>query len=382
MPSPTHAADQYSCAPERNPTPQRRSEVGSMAWPIFLLPFVGMVAAMTALAGNMVVSKMAMSNGTSFYIISVYSNALATLVLFPTAFISRRSKIPPVSFAVAWKIFLLALCGCLADIGSYAGINYSSPTLGSELLNLVPGFAYILAIIFRMETLNLTKSSGILKFLGTLVLVAGASIVTLYKGAAILNKPSVLTSSVEVLASVPQNWVLGGTLISIAAFLTAAWSIVQTTILKIYPLEMIILAIYCVFVTIQSSVIALIAEKDLNAWKLKAEMGLVAVLYAGLINISFRLYLMSWCLSRTGPLFVTMFNPLVIVISAIIGLIFFNEALYVGSVAGSVVLVIGLYAVVLGKAKENLVKEDIEESKEHSLDHHKVPLLQDRFEEA
>ncbi|XP_073295170.1 WAT1-related protein At3g28050-like [Primulina huaijiensis] len=347
-----------------------------MAWPILLLPFVGMVAAMTALSGNMVISKMAMSNGASFYIISVYSNALATVVLFPTAFIFHWYKIPPVTFAVLWRILLLALCGCLADIGSYAGINYSSPTLGSELLNLVPGFAYILAIIFRMEKLKLTQSSGMLKFLGTLVLIAGASIATLYKGAAILNKPSSLTSPVYLLAS-PENWILGGTLLAMAAFLTAAWSVVQTTILKIYPVEMIIVAIYCVIVTIQSLVIALIAEKDLTAWNLQAEMGLVAVLYAGLVNISFRLYLMSWCLRRTGPLFVTMFNPLVIVISAIIGLIFFKDVLYVGSVAGSIVLVIGLYTVVWGKAKENMVKDDIEGSNGHSLGHHKVPLLQD-----
>ncbi|XP_073148390.1 WAT1-related protein At3g28050-like [Henckelia pumila] len=346
----------------------------------FLLPFVGMVVAMTALATNLIVSKMAMSKGASFYILSVYSNGLATLVLLPTAFIFRRSKIPPVTFTVVWRIFLLALCGCLADIGSYAGIDYSSPTLGSELLNLVPGFAYILAVIFRMETLDLKRSSGILKFLGTITLIAGASIATLYKGAAILNKPSILTSSVHVLAS-PQDWVLGGNLLAMASFLTAVWSLVQTKILKMYPVEMVVVAIYCVFLTIQSSVIALIAEKDSSAWKLQAEMGLVAVLYAGIVNISFRIYLMSWCLSRTGPLFVTMFNPLVIVVSTIIGIIFFNEVLYVGSVAGSVVLVIGLYAVVWGKAKENLVKEDNERGNGPLLGYHQVPLLQDRIHE-
>ncbi|XP_073281757.1 WAT1-related protein At3g28050-like [Primulina huaijiensis] len=370
-----------SCAPQRQPNSamqsRRRAACGGMSRQ-FLLPFVGMVVAMTALSTNLTVSKMAMSKGVSFYILSVYSNGLATLVLLPTAFIFRRSKFPPVTFAVVWRIFLLALCGCLADLGSYAGINYSSPILGSELLNLVPGFAYILAIIFRMETLNLKRSSGILKFLGTIILIAGASIVTLYKGAAILNKPSRFTSSVHVLA-LPQNWVLGGSLLAMAAFLTAVWSIVQTTILKIYPVEMIIVAIYCVFLTIQSSVIALIAEKDLTAWKLQAEMGLVAVLYAGLVNISFRIYVMSWCLSRTGPLFVTMFNPLVIVISMITGVIFFNEVLYVGSVVGSVVLVIGLYAVVWGKEKENSVREDIEGSNGPSF---QVPLLQDRIEDA
>lgn len=54
----------------------------------------------------------------------------------------------------------------------------------------------------------------------------------------------------------------------------------QTLILKIYPSEMIIVAIYCLFVTTQSTLVAVIAEKDITAWKLQAEMGLVAVLYA------------------------------------------------------------------------------------------------------
>lgn len=54
----------------------------------------------------------------------------------------------------------------------------------------------------------------------------------------------------------------------------------QTSILKLYPAEMMIVAIYCLFVTAQSTVVAIIAEKDLTAWKLQAEMGLFAVLYA------------------------------------------------------------------------------------------------------
>ncbi|KAG8366181.1 hypothetical protein BUALT_Bualt17G0049900 [Buddleja alternifolia] len=344
------------------------------------LPFIGMVLAVTALATNMIISKMAMSNGTSFFILSVYSNALATLILFPSAFLFYRSKGPPLTFPVLCRIFLLASFGCLADIGSYAGINKSSPTLGTELLNLVPGFTYILAIIFRMEGLNLRKSSGISKSLGTLVSIAGASIVTLYKGPAIMNKTLNLSSSALVSPS-HQNWILGGILLAIAAFSTAAWSIVQTSILKIYPSEMNIMAIYCVFVTIQSTIVALIAEKDYSAWKLQAWMGLVAVLYAGIINITFRLYMMSWCLSRKGPLFVSLFNPLTIVISVVIGVIFLHEVLYFGSVIGAVVLVIGFYAVIWGKAKESKTKNgsgvcDVESTS------HEVPLLQDRIGEA
>ncbi|CAA0833698.1 WAT1-related protein [Striga hermonthica] len=337
------------------------------------LPLTGMLLAVTSLATNMIISKMAMSDATSNFILSVYSNALATFILFPCAFLFHsRSKRPPLTFPVICRVFLLALCGGLADISSYAGIKYSSPTLGTELLNLVPGFTYILAIIFRMEKFSLRKSSCISMILGTIISIFGASIVTLYKGPAIVNKISTLSSS-----SSQQNWVLGGILLASAAFSTASWSIVQQTwILKVYPAEMTIVAIYCLFVTMQSTLVGLIAEKDIIAWKLQTRIGLLAVLYAGIINITCRLYMMSWCLSRTGPLFVSLFNPLTIVISVVIGVLFFHEVLYFGSVVGAIILVIGFYAVIWGKAKES---EEVIRVEPRS---HEVPLLQEGIEQA
>ncbi|GER54836.1 nodulin MtN21 /EamA-like transporter family protein [Striga asiatica] len=340
------------------------------------LPLLGMLLAVTSLATNMIISKMAMSNGTSNFILSVYSNALATFILFPCAFLFHRSKRPPLTFPILCRIFLLALCGsvnsCLADISSYAGIKYSSPTLGTELLNLVPGFTYILAIIFRMEKFSLRKSSCISKLLGTIISIFGASIVTLYKGPAIINKILLTLNS----SSSQQNWVVGGILLASAAFSTASWSIVQTWILKVYPAEMMIVAIYCLFVTMQSTLVGLIAENDITAWKLQTQIGLLAVLYAGIVNITFRLYMMSWCLSRTGPLFVSLFNPLTIVISVVIGVLFFHEVLYFGSVVGAIILVIGFYAVIWGKAKES---EEVICVESRS---HEVPLLQEGIEQA
>lgn len=60
------------------------------AWVRRSLPYAGMVSAVVALAVNQITSKMAMSSGTSFYILSVYSNALAALLLFPTAYLFHR----------------------------------------------------------------------------------------------------------------------------------------------------------------------------------------------------------------------------------------------------------------------------------------------------
>ncbi|KAL6562615.1 hypothetical protein OROGR_003622 [Orobanche gracilis] len=329
------------------------------SWMESSLPLMGMLLAVTSLATNMIISKMAMSNGTSNFILSVYSNALATLILFPSGFLFHRSKRPPLTFPILCRILLLAFFGCLADIGSYAGIKNSSPTLGTELLNLVPGFTYILAVIFRMEKFSLRRSSDISKSMGTIISICGASVVTLYKGPAIINKALTLNSYTFVSPS-QQNWVLGGILLAIAAFSTASWSVVQSSILKIYPTKMIVVAVYCLFVTMQSAIVALIAEKDLTAWKVEAKMGLFAVFYA------------------TGPLFVSLFNPLTIVITVVIGVIFLHEVLYFGSVVGAVILVIGFYAVIWGRAKESKLSDGNVESRRHD----EVPLLQDRVEVA
>ena len=43
------------------------------------------------------------------------------------------------------------LCRSSAQIMSYIGIELSSPTLASAILNLVPAFTFVLALIFRFH---------------------------------------------------------------------------------------------------------------------------------------------------------------------------------------------------------------------------------------
>ncbi|XP_051146319.1 WAT1-related protein At3g28050-like [Andrographis paniculata] len=340
---------------------------GRRAWLQSSLPVLAMVTAVIALAFNMIISKLAMSNGVSFYTLSVFSNGLAALILFPTAFLIHRSQRPRLSFPVLWRIFLLASFGCFAEIGSYAGINFSSPTLSTAMLNLVPAFTYALAVIFRMEELDFRSSSTISKSLGTITSILGAFIVTFYNGPAILNSPATSGSFNQLLLPSTPNWVLGGLLLIFASFATAAWCILQAAILKMYPAEMIVVAIYCLFVMIQSSIVTLIAERDRRAWRIETKIGLLAVLYSAIINIAYRLYVTAWCIWKRGPFFVSLFKPLTIVIAVVIGVVFMGDVLYVGSLIGAVVLVVGFYAVLWGKAKEAEEIDGLESS---------TPLLQ------
>nr|XP_043627396.1 WAT1-related protein At1g09380-like [Erigeron canadensis] len=53
-----------------------------------------------------------------------------------------------------------------------------------------------------------------------------------------------------------------------------------------------------------------------------------------------------------GPLFVSMFNPLVLVFVAIAGFLVLDEKLYVGTLLGSTIVIMGLYMALWGKSKE------------------------------
>lgn len=47
-----------------------------------------------------------------------------------------------------------------------------------------------------------------------------------------------------------------------------------------YPVEVMVVAVNSLFVTIQSSVVTLIAERDLNAWRLETKIGFIAVSFS------------------------------------------------------------------------------------------------------
>lgn len=343
------------------------------------LPFLGMVLAECAQVGLMIVSKVAMSDGMSSFIFILYSNALASLILLPSSLFFHRSGRPPLNFTIVCGFLLLGLLGCLAQIFGYAGINLSSPTLGTAMLNLVPGFTFILAVTFRMEKLDWRSSTTVAKSFGTIVSIAGAFIVTYYKGIPLVSMPSTSNPSHQLLLQ-QSNWVAGGLFLAADCIMASAFLIVQALILKKYPVELIVVFFYCFFVTILSAVVCLCIERDPTAWSIKPRIRLLAVLYSGVFGSAFQVGISTWCLHKTGPVFVSMFKPLGIVIAAAVGVLFMEDTLYLGGLVGAIVIVIGFYAVMWGKAKEDKLDVDVTVRSSESGSQ-KYPLLQSHTEE-
>ncbi|TYH31273.1 hypothetical protein ES288_A01G160700v1 [Gossypium darwinii] len=277
-----------------------------------LVPFVGMVMVILAQVSSMVITKAAMSSGVDKYVLIVYSNALSSLILLPCSFVFHRSvHLPWNSSNLCILIFLLSLIGCIGQLCGYAGIEYSSPAMATAMLNLVPAFTFILAIVCRMEKHEWRSTSSQAKVLGTTISIAGAFVVTFYKGPTILRLPHQLLSSPQI------NWILGGLLLAVEAFINSAWYVIQA-----------------------------------------------------IVATTFRISLCSWCLWKVGPLYVSMFKPLAIIFAAVMGIVFLGDDLSLGRVIGAIIIVSGFYGVLWGKAKE--------ESGEESL---RSPLLQNRTED-
>ncbi|GFP80077.1 wat1-related protein at3g28050 [Phtheirospermum japonicum] len=322
-------------------------------------PYLGMVLATTAQVGLIIISKRALATGMTNFTFVAYSNALAAIILLPLSLlVHRSSNRPPLTFSLICGFFSLGVLGCLAQLAGYTGISYTSAAFASAMLNLIPGFTFILAIIFRMEKLACKSSSFIAKTIGTLVSISGAFIVTLFKGPQV----PILQSSTKFLSEyndIPQsNLIIGGLFLAADCLAASAYIIVQASILKKYPAELIIVFFYCFFAAILSTIVSLIVDKDLSAWALQPNIRLIAVLYSGVFGSAFQVSVTAWCLHRKGPLFVAMFHPLSIVIAAVIGIIFLGDVLYLGSLVGSIIIVIGFYSVMWGKSKEVKVIEN------------------------
>ncbi|CDP00195.1 unnamed protein product [Coffea canephora] len=321
-------------------------------------PYLGMVIAQTAQVGLIIVSKEAMSNGMSKYLFVTYSNALASLILLPTSFLAHRSNRPPLTFKLVSGFFLLGVLGCTAQVTGYAGIDYTSASFASAMLNLIPGFTFVLAVIFRMEKVDCRTSSTIAKSIGTIVSIAGAFILTLYKGLQILMASSSPITHYDLLNQQQSNWVLGGLFLAIDCLAASMFIIVQALILKDFPADLIMVFFYCFFVAILSAGISLVSGDNLSAWTLQPTMRLLTILYSGIFGSALQVSLSTWCVHKKGPLFVAMFHPLGIVIAAAFNIIISKDAFYVGSLVGSILIVIGFYSVMWGKAREGKVVED------------------------
>jgi drug/metabolite transporter (DMT)-like permease len=273
------------------------------------------------------------------------------------------------TWSVFLQIFVLALLGPVIDQNFYyAGLKFTGPTFACAMSNILPAMTFVMAVIFRMEKVDLKKVRCQAKVAGTLVTVAGAMMMTLYKGPLMKMAWSSHVQAHGHGAEAPvaaidpsgREWFLGSLFVIIATLAWASLFILQAHTLKHYAAPLSLTTLICFVGTLQAIVVTFAMEHRPSVWTIGFDMNLLAAAYAGIVTSSIAYYVQGLVIQKTGPVFASAFSPLMMIIVAVMGSFILSEKIFLGGVLGAVLIVMGLYSVLWGKHKEAQEKEEEE----------------------
>lgn len=148
-----------------------------------------------------------------------------------------------------------------------------------------------------------------------------------------------------------HDLVLGAVLSVASCVCYSLWLIIQAKAAELYPCPYSITAMMTMWASIQGVFFAMCTD-DWSDWIMGWNIRLLTVVVAGVLGSGVMFTLVAWCVRMRGPLFVSVFNPLLLVMVAVAGSLLLEEKLHVGMVLGAILIVGGLYVVLWGKGKE------------------------------
>ncbi|XP_071916151.1 WAT1-related protein At5g40240-like [Coffea arabica] len=203
-----------------------------------VFPFTAMVTVECIDVGLSAIFKAATLKGLNHHIFMLYSSGISALLLLPLCFFfHRKSQLPPLTFGLLARFFFLGIVGFLAQYLGYKGIGFSTPTLASAMTNLTPATTFVLAVLLRMEKLKIKSFSSQAKIMGSVVTIAGALLVVLYKGPMLIKSPASPSLGFAfaqqpavgtiITGTQQSDWVKGGALLAAKYVLGSLWYIYQ-----------------------------------------------------------------------------------------------------------------------------------------------------------
>uniref|UniRef100_A0A368UGY7 WAT1-related protein n=1 Tax=Glycine max TaxID=3847 RepID=A0A368UGY7_SOYBN len=328
-----------------------------------LKPVLLMVMVQITFAGVNVFYKLAVNDGMSLRVVVAYRFVFATVFIAPLALIVERYQISRrnVDEVLAYDL----ICrGSLAQNFYLQALDLTSATFASAMSNLLPGITFILAVCFGLERLNLTTAAGKAKIVGTLIGIGGAMVLTFVKGEEIelgsfhlnlLHPPN----GTHAHATTGAHTLLGSLCALGSGISYALWLIIQAKMIERYPSPYSSTALMSLWGSLLSIVFALCVERDWSQWRLGWNIRLLTAAYTGIVVSGVMVVVISWCVHMRGPLFVSVFSPLMLVMVALAGPTMLNEKLHLGCAIGTVLIVCGLYVVLWGKSKEMKKKNQL-----------------------
>ncbi|KAF9600883.1 hypothetical protein IFM89_013790 [Coptis chinensis] len=323
-------------------------------------PVFVMIGIYLAFAFVNLLVKRILDEGMDHLVLIAYRTSSAAILLAPMAYIWERKSRPNFNAGILCQLFLSALVGAtLTQYFFFLGIEYTSASLSCAFINIIPILTFVMALPFGLETLEIKSNTGKAKILGAMVCAGGALVLTLYKGIPLTNvshSSAASNSTFHVNASdsheKTHRWTIGSIALFAGATFWSSWYLIQAKISKIFPYQYTSTAIMNFFGALQSALLGLIIHRDTSIWILKGKNDILIVLYTGMVGSGLSFVGLSWCVKKKGPLFTAAFSPFIQIIVAMYESTILHEQLHLGSVLGSLIVVIGLYILLWGKSKE------------------------------
>ncbi|XP_039130000.1 WAT1-related protein At4g28040-like isoform X2 [Dioscorea cayenensis subsp. rotundata] len=275
---------------------------------------LAMVMVQSIYAAITILTKQALREGFNVMVFVAYKQGLAFLILFTASILLNRGKINHLALGVkgfSWVFVAAIFCTTITQFCYYQGLNLTSSSMATAMLNLIPGVTFLISLLFGLEKLKLRSLRSMAKIFGTLICIAGAMCMALYKGSPILQ-------------SSKQNFMLGCILLFANIIGWSSWLILQDIICRHY-----------------------LDPLSVTVW--------------GIFGTTVTYYLQAWIIAARGPLFSAVFNPLTTVITTTFTFLLLHENLYVGSLVGAIAVIVGLYIVLWGKGADYGTKTKLDQ---------------------
>ncbi|EEC74527.1 hypothetical protein OsI_10035 [Oryza sativa Indica Group] len=301
------------------------------------------------------ITEAAFNKGLNPFIYVTYRHLVVAVFLAPFAYYQEKKLRPRMTLMLFLEIFVLSLLGVSLTLNMYfASLMYTSPTFVTSVVNTVASITFVIAIVVRMEIVDVRSIRGLAKIAGTVVSFAGVTTMTLYKGTAISSpwKAPISIHGGGGGGGVHESWLKGSFLAVASCICWSIWYILQASSLKRYPAQLSLTAWMCTVGGIQSAVFTAFMQHKPEDWRIGFGLKFWCIVYSGFACNGFTVFAQLWCTEKKGPVFVTMFNPLSTIMVAILAYFMFGENLYVGSIIGGVVVILGLYMLLWGKDKD------------------------------
>ncbi|KAF7046477.1 hypothetical protein CFC21_055503 [Triticum aestivum] len=331
-------------------------------------PTAAMVATNVVIAVMTALLKQALSQGMNRLVLITFRQMLATVFLGPIAYFKERKTRPKITAEIFAYLFLSGILGpVLLQYTLFVGLEYTTATFAATFGNLLPVVTFLISLAFGYETLEVRSKSGSAKICGTLLSLTGAMTLTFYKGASLTHHlhhhlppaaaAAAAAAGVEEQHRSAARWVLGSAsmLANVVGF--AGWLLLQRRLTRLYPAVYSATALMSLLSFAQAAALALSTQWGAGAaaWRLRGTVEIAAAVYCGVVASGVGYLLLTYCVEKRGPVFTAAFSPLAQMFVAGIDLCVLHEPLYLGSVLGSVLVILGLYLVLWGKREEAAV---------------------------